>query len=85
MELDEPTLASLFAQLGLANEPEAIDAFIEMHRGLHQTTLLAEAPFWQPAQRQFLTQALEEDAAWAEVVDQLDAQLRRKDSEDIDA
>ena len=54
-----------------------IERFIEQHRGLDDSDVLAEADFWNPAQAAFLREALEEDADWAEVVDQLDAMLRR--------
>ncbi|TBT33456.1 DUF2789 family protein, partial [Vibrio parahaemolyticus] len=35
-----------------------------------------EASFWTHSQAAFLKQAIEEDADWAELVDQLDVMLR---------
>jgi len=37
---------------------------------------IADAPFWTPAQAAFLREKLNEDADWAELVDQLSAALR---------
>jgi len=71
-------LKALFAQLGLANGTDAIAAFIDQHRPLDPSLTLAEAPFWQPAQREFLLEALTDDSDWVEVVDKLDAMLRHR-------
>jgi hypothetical protein len=67
----------LFQQLGLPADDASIQAFIERHAPLPATMPLYEAPFWSPAQAEFLEAALEEDADWAEVVDHLDASLRK--------
>ncbi len=69
-------LSELFAQLGLANTPASIEAFILHHRPLRHDIALADAPFWSEAQRQFLRESIAEDADWAEAVDHLDAMLR---------
>lgn len=69
-------LADLFAQLGLPNSADEIDAFISRHAPLPSAIALADAPFWSPSQAGFLREALETDANWAEVVDHLDARLR---------
>ena len=38
---------------------------------------LADAFFWTPAQAAFLREKIQEDADWAEIVDQLNLMLRR--------
>ncbi len=78
MEDPSHPLSELFAQLGLATEREAIDAFIAQHAGLADDIRLAAAPFWSPQQAQFLCEALRDDADWAPVVDRLDALLRQR-------
>lgn len=70
MDTSRHTLATLFAQLGLDNSPTAIRAFIASHP-LPAGHALDKAPFWSPAQAAFLKQALDDDADWAEVVDEL--------------
>lgn len=77
MEPNTPTLADLFAQLGLDADEAAQRAFIAAHAPLPANLPLHEAPFWTPAQATFLREAVLQDAEWAEVVDQLDALLRR--------
>jgi hypothetical protein len=72
-----PTLADLFAQLGLDANEAAQRAFIAAHAPLPKNLPLPDAPFWTPAQATFLREALLEDAEWAEVVDELDALLRK--------
>jgi hypothetical protein len=74
--MERHDLASLFAQLGLANDPAAIDAFIATHRPLAEDIALADAPFWTPAQAAFLAEELQADADWAEVIDELNMDLR---------
>ena len=77
MEPNTPTLADLFAQLGLDTDEAAQRAFIAAHAPLPANLPLPDAPFWTPAQATFLREALLEDAEWAEVVDELDALLRQ--------
>lgn len=77
MEPNTPTLADLFAQLGLDADDAAQRAFIAAHAPLPANLPLPDAPFWTPAQATFLREALLEDAEWAEVVDELDALLRQ--------
>lgn len=67
----------LFEQLGLPADDASIQAFIERHAPLPKEMPLHEAPFWSAAQAEFLHNALDEDADWAEVVDHLDASLRK--------
>lgn len=75
MDLSTPTMHDLFAQLGLPSDEAAVQQFVAAHRPLPQNMALADAPFWTPAQAQFLREQLQRDAEWAEVVDQLNASL----------
>lgn len=78
MELHTQHLVSdLFSQLGLDNNERAIDTFIRDHHLQARDGELYRAIFWNPAQAQFIKQAIEEDGDWAEAVDELDARLRR--------
>ncbi len=70
-------LSDLFRQLGLPDDPAAIEAFIAAHRPLPHGVALADAPFWSPSQAQFLREELSEDADWAELVDALALLLSR--------
>lgn len=76
MDTSTHTLSTLFAQLGLPDGDDEIDAFIIEHRNLVGSIRLDKAPFWTTAQSSFLREAIEEDSDWAEVVDQLDNSLR---------
>ncbi|WP_281982771.1 DUF2789 domain-containing protein [Azonexus hydrophilus] len=66
----------LFAQLGLPNHQDDIGRFIAAHRTLGPDIALPDAPYWTPAQSSFLREALQQDADWAELVDQLNQALR---------
>ena len=66
----------LFEQLGLAADQASIRAFITRHAPLPPHVRLADAPCWNPAQRQLLHESICHDADWADVVDRLDAALR---------
>ncbi len=70
------TFEELFLQLGLGNSQDEIDQFIADHSPLPNHIPLTEAPFWTPAQAEFIRQAIEEDSDWSEVVDELNAALR---------
>lgn len=70
--LDMP---SLFAQLGQADDAQAIDCFIATHSPLPGATQLHEAAFWSASQAAFLREAILDDAEWAEVVDALNTEL----------
>ena len=76
MMLAPPTLTQLFAQLGLASDAANIKQFIHQH-AVPVGVLLASADFWTQGQAQFLQEALDEDADWAEIIDQLDTMLRK--------
>ena len=77
MDTPNHTLVDLFNQLGLANGAGDIESFVAEHRPLAAGVRLDDAPFWSPAQAQFLREEINDDADWAEVVDQLNLMLRR--------
>lgn len=66
-----------FKQLGLGSSPDEIDAFLRAHAPLAGGTSLPDAPFWTLPQAAFLREALATDGDWSEVIDALDAALRR--------
>ncbi|MGV0953383.1 MAG: DUF2789 domain-containing protein [Fluviibacter sp.] len=76
METPIHSINSLFAQLGLPSATAEIDAFIEHHCPLPDYCLLHEASFWTASQSTFLAEEIEDDADWAEVIDELNARLR---------
>ncbi len=76
MDLNQPNLQSLFAQLGLPSSHGEIESFINQHP-IDAETHLVNAHFWSAAQKHFIEEALQEDAIWSEVIDQLDTLLRR--------
>lgn len=76
MEAHIHPLDSLFDQLGLDSGEQAIQGFIKQHCPIPRDIELHEASFWNVSQAAFLEQALDEDADWAEVVDQLNIMLR---------
>jgi hypothetical protein len=78
MERPVHNMSNLFAQLGQANDEAAIARFIESHRPLAEAIQLHEAPFWTASQAGFLREALLQDADWAEVADELNAELRAR-------
>ena len=75
MYTEQPTMADLFTQLGIDSSEEGMDAFIEEHKGMNQSRHIEEAPFWNDSQAAFLKQAIDEDAQWVVVIDELNAQL----------
>ncbi|OBU24415.1 DUF2789 family protein [Photobacterium aquimaris] len=76
MEAFNHNLANLFSQLGLDNSAESIEHFLQTHQ-LEQQQKLSDAPFLIPAQQQFIIESQQQDADWCEVIDQLDALLRK--------
>ncbi len=76
METPIHSMNSLFAQLGLGSSENEIDQFIDENRPLAKGVELHEASFWNESQSTVLKEMKEEDADWAELVDQLDARLR---------
>ena len=76
MEPPVHCIGDLFRQLGLADRPAEIAAFLTRHRPLPAKTVLADAPIWSPAQSRFLREGIADNADWTQVVSELDASLR---------
>ena len=74
--LGEPeyNMNELFAQLGLDSSDEAIDSFIEKNQ-LAKEEKLIESTVWNDSQRAFLQEEWNKDAAWVEVIDELNVRL----------
>lgn len=74
--LGEPeyNMNELFAQLGLDSSDEAIDSFIEKNQ-LAKEDKLTESDVWNDNQRMFLQEEWEKDAAWVEVIDDLNVRM----------
>ncbi|WP_367105610.1 DUF2789 family protein [uncultured Psychrobacter sp.] len=74
--LGEPdyTMNDLFAQLGLDSSDEAIDNFIENNK-LAKEEALIDSNIWSDNQRMFLQEEWRKDAAWVEVIDELNVRL----------
>jgi len=77
MDTGKHQLEQLFAQLGLDNDVTAIKVFLARH-WLEAGQALPDAAFWNPAQADFLRQALASDAEWAEAADELALLLSQK-------
>ena len=75
MDTSSHPMEGLFMQLGLNSSKEAITEFISNHR-VSENEALERASFWSLAQAQFIRECWNDDADWAEIVDQLDSQLR---------
>lgn len=75
MEQSYHPMSELFTQLGLPASSDDIEKFIKSHR-LKADEPFVEAKIWNDSQKNFLSQALEQDSDWAEVVDQLNVRLR---------
>ncbi len=76
MEVFTHNLESLFQQLGLPSDGDAISSFIADHP-LTEDQSLISAVFWTVSQRQFLEEAQLQDADWTEQIDTLDTLLRK--------
>lgn len=74
--LGEPdyNMNELFAQLGLESSDEAIDKFIEENQ-MAKEEKLTESPIWNDNQRAFLNEEWHKDAAWVEIIDELNVRL----------
>lgn len=77
MQIENHSITSLFEQLGIGDSEEDINRFINRFAPIPSAVELHEAHCWNQAQAAFLKQAKEEDADWAEVVDQLNVMLRQ--------
>jgi len=78
MDSHRHDMHSLFAQLGRPSDDAAIDQFLKEHRSLPSDVRLDEAPFWTCAEAMFLREAVLDDADWAAVVDELNAELHAR-------
>jgi len=78
MEDSIPSMTRLFEQLGLSSGPADIAEFILRHGPLHSKFELADAPFWNSSQADFLRNGLGEDSVWSIVIDQLNLALRQQ-------
>ena len=76
METPIHSITSLFNQLGLDSTEEGIKQFINANSSLPAGLSLHKATFWNQSQSSFLQQVVDEDADWAEIVNQLDSMLR---------
>lgn len=76
MEPPMHTMTTLFEQLGLESSNEAIAEFVQQHGPIPPGVRLSDLEIWTPSQATFLRRMIEEDADWAEIVDQMSAMLR---------
>jgi hypothetical protein len=74
MDTSEHNMRTLFAQLGLECNDQAMAQFIRQHR-LTADTAIQDAPFWTRSQASFLRESLKQDAEWCEVIDELNTLL----------
>lgn len=74
MDTSAHNLATLFAQLGLDNDEQAVSHFVQQHK-LAPGMAIQDAPFWTQAQSSFLRESLKQDAEWCEIIDELNALL----------
>lgn len=71
------SFTDLFAQLGLPSQPQQIADFIAEHRPLPGHVLLADAPFWNAGQAQFIReQRTLDEPPFNMLIDQLSEALR---------
>ena len=70
MDTNPHTLCILFAQLGLPSDTGSIKKFIAAHP-LADDLPICDASFWSPSQAGFLTEELQSDSEWAEMIDEL--------------
>lgn len=70
----EYNMNELFAQLGLDSSDEAIDSFVENNK-LAKEEKLIEAAVWNDNQSAFLQEEWNKDAAWVEVIDDLNVRM----------
>ncbi|MEZ5644142.1 MAG: DUF2789 domain-containing protein [Burkholderiaceae bacterium] len=78
MEKTYHRFTELFQQLGLSADIDSIKQFVADHSPLDPAIRLENAPFWNESQADFLRDEVQQDADWAEVIDQLNVALRRK-------
>jgi hypothetical protein len=76
MEAPIHSMELLFQQLGLDGTSQAVAHFIDKNAPIAQEVKLHEADFWTESQSLCLAEMIDEDADWAEIVDQLNVLLR---------
>jgi hypothetical protein len=76
MDTSKHNLSTLFEQLGLASDAKSIEDFVARYSPLPREVAIQDAPFWSESQSHFLEEGLEDDSDWAEIIDELDAQMR---------
>lgn len=76
MDTSIHTLQTLFCQLGLPDDIEQINVFIELRKPLPSDISLPKAYFWNEVQAAFLDEATANDSDWCALVDKLDCLLR---------
>ncbi|MDA8622147.1 DUF2789 domain-containing protein [Psychrosphaera sp.] len=76
MDTSVHSISGLFEQLGLDGTRSGIYHFVKEHN-IPDDVTIDEASFWSASQSSFLRDSLESDGDWSEVVDQLDAMLRK--------
>jgi hypothetical protein len=76
MEAPIHSMELLFQQLGLDGTNKAVASFIDKNAPIANDVKLHEADFWISSQSECLKKMVDEDADWAEIVDQLNVLLR---------
>lgn len=76
MDTSKHDMNGLFDQLGLDSTRSGIYHFVKSHN-IQSDLKIDEAPFWNSAQANFLSESVAEDGDWSEIIDQLDAMLRK--------
>jgi hypothetical protein len=71
------TMTDLFEQLGLPSDEASIQIFISQNDGVCRACGLVQAPIWSESQRNFLKEAVADDADWALPAEALTAALSR--------
>ena len=77
LDVSEINMQQLFLQLGLDDSEEGRELFISRFSPMPSDVNLEDAEFWDPDQAAFIKEAIEQDAEWARVVDQLNTILRK--------
>lgn len=76
MQTYSEEMLNLFQKLGLDNDVESIDKFIDENKIFSEGVHLADASFWNKHQSEFIRESIYYDRLWSEPVDQLDIILR---------
>ena len=77
MDTSNHNMTGLFAQLGLDSTRSGIYHFVKANN-IEPDITIVEADFWSSSQASFIADSLEQDGDWSEIIDQLDAMLRKK-------